>query len=78
MKDSYRTVYPDEVAKPGYTWTPLPAAQEVLDRIDFVFFWGDVQVLKSEIAGEKEPESDIVIQSFPSDHRAVVSTFYVN
>jgi uncharacterized protein YjdB/endonuclease/exonuclease/phosphatase family metal-dependent hydrolase len=79
MKDSYRTVYPDEVAKPGYTWTPVPASREVLDRIDFVFFWGDkVQVLKSEIVGEKKPESDIVIQSFPSDHRAVMSTFCVN
>ena len=76
MIDSYRTAYPDEVAKPGYTWTPLPAAQEVLDRIDFVFFWGDgLQLVKSEIAGEKKPESDIVIRSFPSDHRAVVSTF---
>ncbi|MDR1200176.1 MAG: Ig-like domain-containing protein [Tannerellaceae bacterium] len=78
MKDSYRTVYPDEVAKPGYTWTPIPATREVLDRIDFVFFWGDkLQVVKSEIVGEKKPESDIVIQSFPSDHRAVVSTFHL-
>jgi uncharacterized protein YjdB/endonuclease/exonuclease/phosphatase family metal-dependent hydrolase len=78
MSDSYRTIYPDEVAKRGYTWTPVPAANEVLDRIDFVLFWGSqVQVIKSEIVGEKKPESDIVIQSYPSDHRAVVSTFYI-
>jgi endonuclease/exonuclease/phosphatase family metal-dependent hydrolase len=78
MNDSYRTVYPDEVAQPGYTWTPLPAANEVLDRIDFVFFWGDgVQVVKSEIVGEKKPESDIVVSSYPSDHRAVMSTFHI-
>jgi endonuclease/exonuclease/phosphatase family metal-dependent hydrolase len=78
MQDSYRTIYPDEVAKPGHTWTPLPAANDVLDRIDFVFFWGDkIQVIKSEIVGEKKPESDIVISNFPSDHRAVVSTFKI-
>jgi endonuclease/exonuclease/phosphatase family metal-dependent hydrolase len=76
MKDSYRTVYPDEVAKPGYTWTPRPSENEIMDRIDFVFFWGaGVQVVKSEIAGEKSPESDIVITEYPSDHRAVISVF---
>jgi endonuclease/exonuclease/phosphatase (EEP) superfamily protein YafD len=76
MTDSYRTFYPDEIAKPGYTWTPLPATREIHDRIDFVFFWGDgIQLVKSEIVGEKKPESDIVIQSYPSDHRAVLSTF---
>jgi endonuclease/exonuclease/phosphatase (EEP) superfamily protein YafD len=79
MKDSYRTFYPDEVVKPGYTWTPLPADNEVLDRIDFVFFWGSAtHVINSEIVGEKTPESDIVISSFPSDHRAVMSTFRLN
>jgi exonuclease III len=78
MQDSYRTVYPDEVTNPGYTWTPKPASTEVHDRIDFVLFWGEqVQVVKSEIVGEKKPESDIVIQSYPSDHRAVLSTFYI-
>jgi endonuclease/exonuclease/phosphatase family metal-dependent hydrolase len=79
MKDSYRTVYPDEVSNPGYTWTPVPASREVLDRIDFVFFWGSTtQVVNSEIVGEKTPESDIVISSYPSDHRAVLSTFRIN
>jgi uncharacterized protein YjdB len=77
MIDSYRTFYPDEVAKPGYTWTPLPAARDVLDRIDFVFFWGATQLIKSEIVGEKKPESDIVISAYPSDHRAVLSSFYI-
>jgi endonuclease/exonuclease/phosphatase family metal-dependent hydrolase len=79
IKDSYRTVHPDEVSCPGHTWTPRPAENEVFDRIDFVFFWGNgVTVVKSEIAGEKIPESDIVIQDYPSDHRAVMSTFYIN
>jgi endonuclease/exonuclease/phosphatase family metal-dependent hydrolase len=80
MKDSYRVIHPDEVACPGHTWTPRPAENEVLDRIDFVLFWGEneqVTVVKSEIVGEKMPESDIVIQDYPSDHRAVISAFYI-
>ncbi|MDR1170675.1 MAG: endonuclease/exonuclease/phosphatase family protein [Prevotellaceae bacterium] len=79
MKDSYRILHPNEVSHPGYTWTSMPAEKEVLDRIDFVFFWGDrVNAVKSEIAGEKMPESDIVIQDYPSDHRAVMSTFKID
>jgi hypothetical protein len=78
LKDSYRTVHPDEVSCPGHTWTPQPAENEVFDRIDFVLFWGDnATVLKSEIVGEKIPESDIVISDYPSDHRAVLSSFYI-
>ncbi|MDR0724874.1 MAG: endonuclease/exonuclease/phosphatase family protein [Prevotellaceae bacterium] len=78
IKDSYRVIHPDEVACPGHTWTPRPAENDVLDRIDFVLFWGEdeqITVLKSEIAGEKTPESDIVIRDYPSDHRAVISAF---
>ncbi|MDR2383911.1 MAG: endonuclease/exonuclease/phosphatase family protein [Prevotellaceae bacterium] len=79
IKDSYRVIHPDEVNRPGYTWTPRPAEKDVIDRIDFVLFWGDmVTVLKSEIAGEKTPESDIVIQDYPSDHRAVISAFCIS
>jgi endonuclease/exonuclease/phosphatase family metal-dependent hydrolase len=79
MRDSYRVIHPDEVAYPGYTWTPVPAKKEVLDRIDFVFFWGNrVNPVKSEIVGEKMPESDVVIKDYPSDHRAVLSTFQID
>jgi endonuclease/exonuclease/phosphatase family metal-dependent hydrolase len=75
MQDSYRTIYPDEVTKPGYTWTPRPAQNEILDRIDFVFFWGNVKPVKSEITGENSPLSDVRFDNYPSDHRSVVSTF---
>ncbi len=81
MKDSYRTVFPDEMTKPGHTWTPLPEKenyQEVLDRIDFVFYWGNVNPLKSQIAGENSKLSDIRFDDYPSDHRAVISTFTMN
>jgi endonuclease/exonuclease/phosphatase family metal-dependent hydrolase len=75
IKDSYRTFHPDEISCPGHTWTSQPADEnEIMDRIDFVLFWG-ATLLKSEIVGEKMPESDIVIRDYPSDHRAVLSTF---
>ncbi len=79
MKDSYRSFYVDEIKNPGYTWTPLPekvAYTEVLDRIDFVFFSGDkVRLTNSQILGEVSPESDIQFANYPSDHRAVLSSF---
>lgn len=81
MKDSYRTVFPDEVKFPGHTWTTLPEKEkyaEVLDRIDFVFFGGEkVKILKSEIIGEVSEFSDMGFADYPSDHRAVMSTFEV-
>lgn len=81
MRDSYRTLYPDEVKNPGHTWTTLPETQqytEVLDRIDFVFYWGkDVTLYKSQIIGEMGAFSDISITDYPSDHRAVLSTFSI-
>lgn len=30
-------MYPDPVAQPGHTWTPIPGEREVFDRIDFIF-----------------------------------------
>ncbi len=81
LKDSYREYYPDVTSHPGYTWTPLPETgnyQEVMDRIDFVFYGGDrIRLVKSEVVGEDSPGSDIRIQNFPSDHRAVLSTFQI-
>ncbi|MBK5721126.1 endonuclease/exonuclease/phosphatase family protein [Dysgonomonas sp. Marseille-P4677] len=81
MKDSYRILYPDEVKNPGYTWTPLPettAYTEVLDRIDFVFFWGNnIELKNSQVLGEESPESDIKFNNYPSDHRAVLSSFII-
>jgi endonuclease/exonuclease/phosphatase family metal-dependent hydrolase len=75
MQDSYRTIYRNEVTHPGHTWTPRPAQHEILDRIDFVFFWGNVRPVKSEVAGEAGPFSDLCFDNYPSDHRAVISTF---
>ena len=80
--DSYRAVHPDPVADPGFTWTPgtgeVPAvkANEVFDRIDFVWAAGPVDVIDSRVVGEAGgPMTDVPVNPWPSDHRAVVSTF---
>ncbi|WP_165042520.1 endonuclease/exonuclease/phosphatase family protein [Dysgonomonas sp. ZJ709] len=79
MQDSYRLFYPDEVSKLGHTWTTLPEVEaytEVLDRIDFVMFRGDkIKLINSQVVGEKSVKSDIGFDNYPSDHRAVLSTF---
>lgn len=80
LRDSYRTIYPDEVGKPGHTWTTLPETQayeEVLDRIDFVLFSGNnnIKATDSRLVGEAGPHSDIHFDDYPSDHRAVLSSF---
>jgi endonuclease/exonuclease/phosphatase family metal-dependent hydrolase len=76
--DTYREVHPDPVAEPGFTWTPTTKPTDPddhHDRIDFVLARGDdLKVEDAEIVGEKEPEADIVVDPFPSDHRAVMAT----
>jgi exonuclease III len=77
--DAWRTIYPDEMKKPGYTWTPIMTADAPKthhDRIDFVYFKGKgVKVTGANIVGENKSNADIVVSPYPSDHRAVVATF---
>jgi exonuclease III len=77
--DAWRTIYPDEMKKPGYTWTPIMMADDPEahhDRIDFVYFKGKgVKVTGANIVGENKSNADIVVSPYPSDHRAVVATF---
>ena len=72
--DTYRAAFPDEVAKPAFTWTPTSeptAKDDHHDRIDFVFAKGKgLKVLSAGIVGEKAPEADLVVTPWPSDHRA--------
>jgi exodeoxyribonuclease-3 len=76
--DAFRAVYPDEAARPAFTWTPTGTPddpEDHHDRIDFVFVRGDgLTVEKAAIVGEKAPEADIVVTPWPSDHRAVAAT----
>jgi exodeoxyribonuclease-3 len=78
MRDTYRLVHDDEVAKRGNTWTPTTAPDDPKDRhdrIDFVFLGGsEVKVRKCEVVGEDAQYADIVVKPYPSDHRGVVAT----
>jgi exodeoxyribonuclease III len=78
MRDAFRTVFPDEVAHPARTWTPTTSPNDPKDRhdrIDFVFTGGtNVTVKRCEVVGEDRKFADIVVQPYPSDHRAVVAT----
>lgn len=75
--DLFRAAYPDEVAKPGITWTPTTEAsnpEDHHDRIDFIFARAKaLKVHSAGVVGEKTPEADIVVSPWPSDHRAVVA-----
>lgn len=75
--DAYRTVHPDPVQHPGWTWTPITKPTDPKDRhdrIDFVFVGGaKVRVKGAMIVGERQDFADTVVTPFPSDHRAVVA-----
>ncbi len=84
--DSYRSVHPDPMARPGLTWwaarpqlpgwNPGPHAPQ--DRIDFVYAAGAARPTDSVIVGEPgAPGVDVAVRPWPSDHRSVVSTFEV-
>jgi endonuclease/exonuclease/phosphatase family metal-dependent hydrolase len=80
FRDSFREVHPDAVTTPGFTWTsghPGISPWDVFDRIDFVWAAGSSQTLSSRVVGDDDPMSDVVVEPWPSDHRAVVSTFRV-
>jgi endonuclease/exonuclease/phosphatase family metal-dependent hydrolase len=78
LRDAFRSIFPDEVARPGWTWTPTTRPEDPVDRhdrIDFVFVGGtNVTVKQCKIIGEDKKFADIVVQPYPSDHRAVVAT----
>ncbi len=85
LTDSFRQLRPDEINDRGNTWTPgspAPnvAANEVFDRIDFVYYEGtNVMPLNASILGydASDSDTDIGIQPYPSDHRSVVVQFQV-
>lgn len=74
--DAYREVYPDVKDRPGYTWTSVEGLwrdPEIHDRIDLIYVSKDgFDVAEARIVGESSPMTDLVIDTWPSDHRAVV------
>jgi len=75
--DAYRAAFPDESRHRGLTWTPttrLDDPKDRHDRIDFVFAGGaNAIVERCEVVGENQQFADVVVQPYPSDHRAVVA-----
>ena len=82
LKDSYRVANPDVAASWGITWSPgSPApvvkAGETLDRIDWVLFAHATPIASTAVGEAGGPDVGIGVSPWPSDHRAVVSTFEV-
>ena len=75
--DAFREIHPNEIRKPGFTWTPRTKPdnpRDHQDRIDFVFVRGQgVKVVDTKIVGENATNANIVVSPYPSDHRAVVA-----
>ena len=81
FRDSFRDLRPDPVNDPADTWTPgypVPnlSPNEVHDRIDIIYHTGiSVMPLEAFVIGEDSANTDIVVDPFPSDHRAVAITY---
>jgi hypothetical protein len=82
--DSYRVVHPDPVASPGITWPAArprlpgwnPGKKAPRDRLDQIWSAGPATARTSQVVGEPGA-ADITVSPWPSDHRAVVSSFDV-
>ena len=76
--DAFRAVHPDPAERTAFTWTPSGDPDDPgdhHDRIDFVLARAAaLEVEDSVIVGEAEPEADVVVRPWPSDHRAVAAT----
>lgn len=80
LKDSYRTVHPDEIAFPGVSWRTNGTVADVgeHDRIDFIFvreLADRFEIVNSELVGCSEA-ADIFVDDgrWVSDHNAFVTT----
>jgi endonuclease/exonuclease/phosphatase family metal-dependent hydrolase len=75
--DAFRAVHPDPIQHPGRTWTPTTKVSDPNDRhdrIDFVFVHGTAAQIKSvKLVGESQEFADIIVEPYPSDHRAVAA-----
>ncbi len=83
FSDSYRDAHPSPVADPGFTWTAgYPRERkgaEVHDRIDWVLHAGPVTTVAAQVVGESAyAGTDIAVDPWPSDHRAMVATLQVD
>lgn len=86
LDDSFRVVHPNAVNRPGITFTPnyrpgtpgrKPINDQIHTRIDRIYYSrATLKPIVSKVLGEKSPWTDDVFTGkWPSDHRAVLSTF---
>lgn len=84
FRDSYRVIHPNAHRHPGLTWWAArpkvegewnPGLNAPQDRIDLVYA-SEGRVLDTAIVGERG-SSDVAVEPWGSDHRAVISTFSV-
>lgn len=76
FKDVLRKFYPNEIKKPAFTWPTINAIDQFLhyDRLDFIFIKSEnFKINRVLVIGEKQPEADMVVNPWTSDHRAVVA-----
>ena len=80
FRDSFREVRPDAIAEPGFTWTSgHPASPRGTCSTGSTSCGRRARrrLVSSRVVGDDDPISDVVVEPWPSDHRAVVSTFDV-
>lgn len=73
--DAYRKVYPDEIAHPGNTWTPLTKPDDPNDhhdRLDHIEIDDQITPVSAEVVGENLQNADIAVENYATDHRGVV------
>lgn len=78
LEDAFRRVYPDEMAFPGFTWTPTTSPDDKKDhhdRIDFVLYRGALQPKAVDVVGESPRSASVVVDPYPTDHRGVLAEF---
>jgi len=84
--DSYRAVYPDPATDLGFTWPAMrpkipgewnPSRDSLDGRIDQIYSAGPAKATGSYLIGEKGADVAETVTPWPTDHRAIVSTFEV-
>lgn len=80
MKDAYRGYFPDEVDKPGITWTTNEPENEVYDRIDFIYhhLQDAFELVESLRVGRPDNDCQQHVSGYESDHYAVLSRYKIN
>lgn len=75
--DAYRTVHPDPVTHPGFTWSPKPGKVDTKDRIDLTLYndTENTTVKSCKVVGESDSTSDVVISPWIFDHRGLITEF---